>query len=120
MDYQIEIRFKKLKAQIEEQFGGGMDTESILFLVGVQELGQGYKKFSKDEKINLLHIALCTVLAPYGYYEYKGLDVDGWPHYEALKKLPTLSNSQQQHLIKEGLLEYFKEVYDVSLNNNVV
>tara|TARA_B100000678_G_C17841110_1_gene355152 strand:+ start:75 stop:425 length:351 start_codon:yes stop_codon:yes gene_type:complete len=116
MDYAIEIRFQKLVTEIEKHFGGGMDTQSILFLVGVQELGHGYKKFSKDEKVNLMHIALCKIFEPYGYYEYEGLDEDGWPHYKPQKKLPHLSDRQQQHLIKEALIEYFSDIYPIDSN----
>ncbi len=53
---------------LAEKFGMEPDMQSVLFLIGVQELGMGYKKFKKDEKINVLHIAICTVLEPYGYY----------------------------------------------------
>ena len=116
MDYEVELRFQSLVKQIEADFGGGMDTQSILFLVGVQELGHGYKKFTKDEKVNLMHIALCKIFEPYGYYEYTGLDEDGWPHFKSVKKLPYLSDRQQQHLIKEALIEYFKDLYPIVKN----
>lgn len=107
MDYQIEIRFKKLKSLLEERFGEDMDVQAILFLIGVNELGQGYGKFSKNQKTDLLHVAVCTLLEPYGYYEYEGNDADNWPHFKLIKELPPLDHKQQQHLIKEAMLEYF-------------
>jgi hypothetical protein len=107
MDYDIELRFQKLKSHLELTFGEGMDVQALLFLIGVNELGIGHKTFSKQEKTELLHIAICTLLEPYGYYEFEQRDADNWPHFKLLKQLPTLSHSEQQHLIKEAMLDYF-------------
>ena len=59
--------------------------------------------------MNLLHIAVCTVLAPYGYYEFEGRDPEGWPHYKILKKLPALKGAEQNNLLIRAVVEYFKE-----------
>lgn len=109
MDFKLEQQFQELTKQIEADFGEGIDTEAIMVLIGVQELGQGYKKFSKDEKINLIHIATCTILEPYGYYKFTENDDDGWPHFEILDNLPPLDSRQQEHLIKEAIIAYFRE-----------
>src|SRR5690554_217007 len=90
MDYAVEIKFKELLAELDKTFGGGLDVQSILFLIGVQELGKGHKNFSKREKTELMHVAVCTVLEPYGYYKTIGRDEDNWPHFEFLKELPPL------------------------------
>lgn len=107
MDFDIELRFQKLKAHLEQTHGEGMDVQAILFLVGVNELGKGYKNFTKQEKTDLLHVAICTLLEPYGYYAFKGKDPDEWPHFDLIKPLPELTDKEQQHLIKEALLDYF-------------
>jgi hypothetical protein len=109
MDFDTELRFQKLLKKLNDRFGGGLDVISILFLIGVQELGQGYRQFKKDEKINLIHIAVCTVLIPTGYYEFVGRDKDGWPHFELKKPLPMLNQREQEHLMKEAILEYFSQ-----------
>jgi hypothetical protein len=109
MDHDIELRFQKLKSHLENTFGEGMDVQAMLFLIGVNELGIGYKNFTKSEKTDLLHVAVCTVLEPYGYYQFEGRDKDQWPHYKVLKSLPPLNHQQQQHLIKEAMLDYFIE-----------
>lgn len=107
MDYAVEIRFKKLVAELEETFGGGLDVQAILFLIGVQELGKGRQKFSKRQKTELMHVAVCTLLEPYGFYKTLGRDKDNWPHFEFIKELPPLDQRQQQHLMKEAILDYF-------------
>ncbi|MEO9257221.1 MAG: hypothetical protein ABI207_02500 [Crocinitomicaceae bacterium] len=109
MDYDIELRFQKLLAKLDEEFGGGLDVQSILFLVGVQELGQGFRVFKKEEKLDLMHIAICTILMPYGHYEFIGRDDDNWPHFELLKQIPQLNQKDQEHLMKEALLDYFAQ-----------
>ena len=60
MDYDVEVKFQHLLRQLVENFGEGLDVQSILFLIGVNELGLGYKDFSKQEKTDLLHVAVCT------------------------------------------------------------
>lgn len=107
VDYEIEIRFQKLKQHLETQFGEGMDVQAILFLIGVDEFGSGHRPFSKQEKTDLLHVAVCTLLEPMGYYEFIERDADNWPHFKLIKPLPPLNSQDQQHLIKEAMLEYF-------------
>jgi len=102
MDYALELRYQTLVKSLEEQFGPDIDLQILLFLIGVEELGQGYKNFKKHEKTDLMHIAICTVLEPYGYYTYEGNDADNWPHFTLVKELPPLSDAEQQELMKEG------------------
>ena len=108
MDFDVELRFRDIVNELEESFGGGMDVQAILFLIGVNELGIGYKDFSKSEKTDLLHIAICTLLEPHGYYTFEGRDEDNWPHFKLLKKLPSLQDREQQHLIKEAIIDYME------------
>lgn len=109
MDYDIELKFQQVKASLEETFGSGLDMQSILFLIGVNELGLGHKEFNKEEKTELLHVAICTLLEPYNYYEFEGRDEDNWPHFKLLKKLPSLDHREQQHLMKEAMIAYFTQ-----------
>jgi len=87
--------------------GESPDIDTILFLIGVQELGLIKPKFTKDEKINLMHIATCKLLEPYGYYEFTHRDEEAWPHYKRIKLLEQETN--QDRLIKEAIINYFAE-----------
>jgi hypothetical protein len=107
MDFDVELRFQKLKKLLEENFGEGMDVQAMLFLIGVNELGTGYSNFSKAEKTDLIHVAVCTLLEPHGHYEFEGRDPENWPHFKLLKNLPPLDHAQQQHLIKDAMIDYF-------------
>jgi hypothetical protein len=109
MDLAFEKRWRDLTRELSARFGmDPPDLPAVLFLVGVQELGQGARDFSKDEKVNLMHIGICVALLPYGYYRELGRDADGWPHFEHVKDLPPLGPQEQERLMKEALLAYFE------------
>ena len=99
---------KKLTQQFSE--GDVLNLDGIIYLIGVQELGQGKRQFKKDEKVNLMHIAICKLLEPYGYYEFDFFDKDGWPHYRILTDLPNLKPGEQTVLMKEDVINYFEAV----------
>ena len=103
----LDLKWNELMLNLEKNFGGEIDLSAILFLIGVQELGKGFRKFSKDEKLDVMHIATCTLLKKYGYYEFMGRDEEGWPHWKRLKKLPSLNSVEQTLLMKQAILDYF-------------
>ena len=103
-------KWDSLVAFVSKNFGDGdiLDLQAILFLIGINELGKGYKEFSKEDKINLVHIAICKLLSRYGYYKLLSRDKDGWPHYKELKPLQNLSDKDQLYLIKEAIIKYLE------------
>lgn len=109
MDAETEIAFQQVVKQLTIQFGQEMDYKGILFLIGVQELGKGHKIFSKQEKTDLMHVAVCSLLEDYGYYEFQGKDEDGWPHWKSTEKLPGLKPLEQERLIKQAIVLYFQK-----------
>ena len=90
------------------------DLNGVLFLIGVHELGQGVKQFSKEEKQDLLHIAVCKVLSLSGFYQLEGLDEEGWPHWRLRKPLPHFDLFEQEKLLKMHILEYFEKEINIS------
>lgn len=109
MDLEFENELQKIVKQLSSQFGEEIDFKGILFLIGVQELGKGYRVFGKDEKVELMHIAVCSLLEDYGYYIYEGKDADGWPHWKSTEKLPSLKPGEQERLIKQAIVLYFRK-----------
>lgn len=110
MDEELKQEWDALMKKMELQFGEGIEIEGLLLLIGTQELGKGYKKFSKDEKLDVIHIALCTLLEPLGYYKFSHRDEEGWPHWDAVTNLPTLKPGEQKVLVKKAIIEYFKKM----------
>lgn len=107
----LKERWDKIVRILSDQFADGdqLDVDGIIYLIGVQELGKFQRTFKKDEKVNLMHIAICRLLEPYGYYEFDFFDKDGWPHYKSLKPLPHLKAGEQTVLMKEAIVDYFLE-----------
>jgi hypothetical protein len=110
----IEKQWKELLKTLNNQFDGDLDLQAVLFLIGVQELGKGRVKYSKDQKLELMHIAICTLLEPFGYYNFAGHDQDGFPHWELNEQFPPLSAGQQMALMKESILDYFVALDNVT------
>ena len=102
-------RWDNLIDKLSKSFNEGeiIDLEGVIFLIGIQELGKFDKKFKKYEKVNLMHIAICKLLEPYGYYKFEFVDEDGWPHYSLNSKLPKLKPGEQSILMKESIISYF-------------
>ncbi|MFA9188887.1 hypothetical protein AAGV33_07260 [Flavobacterium sp. FBOR7N2.3] len=115
-DTQLKERWEKLVDILSNQFSQGedLDLDAIIFLIGVQELGKFQREYKKDEKLNLMHIAICRLLEPYGFYEFDFFDEDGWPHYKVKEELPALKAGEQTVLMKEAIVSYFieKELID--------
>lgn len=104
----LEVKWEEALIKIEKKFGDKISLKGVLYLIGVQELSFGLKKFNRDEKINVLHVATCKLLSGYGYYKFNFIDKDGWPHYEELKPLHNLSDEDQQNLIKKAIITYLQ------------
>lgn len=110
-DEQLKNRWNKVVEILSNQFAEGdiLDLDAIIYLIGVQELGKVHQTFKKDEKLNLMHIAICRLLEPYGYYVFDYVDKDGWPHYTVKEELPPLKAGEQSVLMKEAIVNYFLE-----------
>lgn len=115
-DIQLKERWENVVSILSNQFSQGedLDLDAIIYLIGVQEYGRFQQLFKKDEKVNLMHIAICRLLEPYGYYEFDYVDKEGWPHYKIKEELPPLKAGEQSVLMKEAIVNYFieKELID--------
>ncbi len=107
----MEEQWNKVLNFFKQNFTDGEEPEMdvILFLIGIQELGKVKKQYSKDEKINLMHVATCKLLEPYGYYHLENIDEDGWPHYKKVKDIPVKTPKEQENLMKDAIINYFKK-----------
>jgi hypothetical protein len=105
----LQSRWWNLEARLLERFGKKPDMEAILFLIGVQEFGDIRKKFSKEQKQDLMHVAVCALFAQSGYYELERVDEDGWPHFRQLRPLPVMGLVEQENFLKDHVLLYFEK-----------
>jgi hypothetical protein len=110
-DEALKTRWETVVKLLSDKFADGdkLDLDAIIYLVGIQELGRFQRKFKKDEKLDLMHIAICRLLEPYGFYEFDYQDEEGWPHYKVKEQLPPLKAGEQSILMKEAIVQYFQE-----------
>jgi len=107
----FEQRWQDTENMLRERFGKVPDMEGILFLIGMNEVGAPpLKKFTKEQKQDLMHVAVCTLLSQLGYYEFAGKDNDGWPHFHQLSQPGAATLKDQERLLKECAIRYFDEL----------
>lgn len=104
----IQARWWKLEEKLMQRFGKKPDLEAILFLIGMQEMGALKEKYTKEQKQDLMHVAVCSLLSSSGYYEMERVDEDGWPHFRQLKAVPAMSLPEQEQFIRDHVLLYFQ------------
>ena len=102
-------KWAEAEAFFKKQFGKEADLSGMIFIIGHRELGKFKVKFKKEEKQDLMHIGICSLLSRAGYYTFVAHDGDGWPHYEYNRDRPKLDHEQQEKLLKKMIVEYLQE-----------
>jgi hypothetical protein len=114
MVYKKDLEQQKKWSSLTRKLGDKLgkrpkDLTSVLYLIGIQELGKGKQDFSKEEKQDLIHIAICKIMSFAGFYQLEGVDQDGWPHWKLIKPLPGFDILEQEQLLKTQIIEYFEK-----------
>jgi hypothetical protein len=104
----LQTRWWTLEAKLVERFGKKPDMEAILFMIGMQETGFIKEKITKEQKQDLMHVAVCSLFLQSGYYEMERKDEEGWPHFRQVKSLPALNAAEQENFMKDHILLYFE------------
>ena len=109
-EWELEFEWLKVRHLIKDTFGREdlPNMNAVLFLIGIQELGRPQQSFTKEEKQDLMHIAVCRLLEEDGYYEFAGRDADGWPHYRQVRQVPVRGVEEQETYLKEQVIRYFR------------
>ncbi len=105
----LQVRWWALEAKFLERFNKKPDMEAVLFLIGINETGFIQEKITKEQKQDLMHVAVCTVLAQSGYYILEGKDEEAWPHFKQVQELPVLNMIEQENFLKDHVLLYFEK-----------
>ncbi len=107
MENTINNNWEELLLKISKKFNVLADFNFLLFLIGIQERGQGYQNYSKDEKMDMINLARCKLFEQKGFYKQKGFDEEGWPEFEVVKKVEDLLPSEREGILKKAMMEYF-------------
>ena len=103
------LKWSEVSRFWNEKFGKSPDLNAILFLIGIREVGTLKQEFKKEEKMDLMHVAICRILMPSGYYTLEGHDQDGWPVYTQVRDIPSVDLFTQERLLKEHVIQYFED-----------
>ena len=108
MEMDLNMEWVKVQLFVRKRFDEVLDVQTILYIIGLQELGMNHQPLKKEQKIDVIHIGVCSVLLPLGYYQKIGFDDDGWPHFKNIKKLPhKIVGEQQDVFMKKAIINYF-------------
>lgn len=102
-------KWKFILSELETQFGKKLDMNALLLIIGIRELGSLKDKFTKEEKVRLMHIAVCRLFSKSGHYELIGVNTKGWPEWKKLQDLPFVDVFEQESLIRQHIVDYFEE-----------
>jgi hypothetical protein len=110
-DWELDFEWLKVRHYVRDSMKREElpDLNAVLFLMGIQEYGRVNPKFTKEEKQDLMHIAVCRLLHSDGYFEFVGRDADGWPHWKQVIAMDLKGIDSQERFLKEKLIQYFKE-----------
>ncbi len=121
-EWELDFQWLRVRHFVKKTLGRTdlPDLNAILFLIGVQELGFVKRAFTKEEKQDLMHIAVCSLLSQDGYYEFAGRDADNWPHWKPSKIMRVEGVKEQEKLLKIKVIEYFSqmEMEEPEINDN--
>lgn len=108
-DWQHDFEWLRVKHYVKDKMDRSElpDLQAILFLIGIQELGSIKEEFTKEEKQDLMHIAVCSLLSEDGYYEFEGRDQDGWPHFKNIRPIQKMPLDEQEKLLVGKVIQYF-------------
>jgi len=111
-DWELDFEWLRVQHLVKDAMKRDQmpDLNIVLFLIGIQELGRWKKGFSKEEKQDLMHVAVCRLLSYEGYFDFVGRDEDGWPHYRQVVEMPPKDTMNQERTLKINAIRYFKEI----------
>ncbi|MCS6904234.1 MAG: hypothetical protein NZ576_02500 [Bacteroidia bacterium] len=111
-------QWQRLMSLLKEKFQQEIKLEGLLLLIGIQEIGGRVRPYTKEEKIDLMHVGLCAILEPAGYYKKTHIDSEGWPHWELVRPLENRDVFNQKLFLRYYILEYFLKIFPQELLSN--
>lgn len=123
-EWQVDFEWLKVRHQVKDSMGKDKlpDLQTVLYLIGIQELGRWNPEagFTKEEKQDLMHVAVCTLLEEDGYYDFVGRDQDGWPHWKPNRPFDVAGLENQESLLIHKVVGYFHKLNSPTANVNPI
>lgn len=107
----IEPRWLDVQNWLADNLGEApANTESLLLMIGLREMGWTISDYSKQEKQDLIQLGTFSIMVEGGYYRKTHFDEQGWPQFELTNPLPLFDPFGQSLFIKERLVCYFESL----------
>lgn len=112
-NWELDFHWLRIRHFVKDTFQTSNlpDLETILFLIGVQGLNRIQTRFTKEEKMELIHIGTCHILQEEGYFSPGGTDDRGWPTWKPEKEID-LDERAREEKLKQGIITYFKPLLE--------
>ena len=98
-DINLQKRWLQLESALTERLGKKLTLEDILLFIGVREAGIPPKEFTEREKIELMQVAISTILVPAKYYELLWVEDTGWPHFKQLQPIKEMNAKDKEFFL---------------------
>lgn len=102
----LQQRWLKLESKLTERLGNKPAMDDVLIFIGIRESGLPPKTFTEKEKIDLIQMAVCTILVPARYYEMMWVDDFGWPYFKEIQRLPAMTIEERAGFLKQYVVAY--------------
>jgi len=109
LNRELMDKWKVLNERLKTEYGIDSNTDSILYLIGIQELGRGFEDFSKEEKMDLISMAKAKLLSKIGLFKEKGRDEAGWIIFEKAENYEEMIIDNKNKALQDLILDYFEE-----------
>jgi len=121
-DWELDFHWLKLQHYVKDSMALNSmpDMRAVLFMIGIQEVGDLRNEYTKEEKQDLMHVAVCTLLEEEGYFQFAGRDEDNWPHWESAKPFSMSGIDKQEKLLKTKIIAYFEGLEKLSEQNKSI
>lgn len=110
MEIDINKEWETLTDKISIQFNTVVNFEFVLFLIGIQYRGCGFKDFSRNEKLDLINLARCLMLSNAGFLKQVEEAAGEWPKFEQNGSMEVLPQGEQNKVIKSEIIKYFNNL----------
>lgn len=101
-------KWASVESLIHNRFHKKPDLKAALFVIGLRELGTVQLSLTKEEKQDLMNLAVCRICSPSGYFEVEAIDDDGWPVWKQVKPMPKMNSKEQEEFLKSHVIRYFE------------
>ena len=98
-DNDLQQNWLQLESALTERLGEKLTPDDVLLFIGVREAGVPPKEFTEREKIELVQVAISTILVPAKYYELLWVEDTGWPHFKQLQPIKEMNAKDKEFFL---------------------